>query len=141
MPHVRLLLCWVFSSRAGLQGSSIDQRSWRALRLQWSHDSNKLDLRTGIEPELHVQLLWNSVQGMYSTEDFPSIQACPYMTPSQSDLAVVAYYDHVAAAPRCCRYMDLSLTAQRCLCVQSVSQILPSSLPAPGLLPCQYVLR
>ena len=81
-----------------------------------SHDANKLDLCTSIQPGLHVQLLWRAVsplpnadallaEGICSGgEDLPNAYRHVPMIPEHSDLAIVAYYDHHAGEPRFRRY-------------------------------------
>ena len=70
-----------------------------------SHDSNKLDLCTSIQPGLRVQLLWRAVNplpnaGTLLADGYRHVS----MVPEHSDLAVVAYYDHHVGAPRFRRY-------------------------------------
>ena len=81
-----------------------------------SSDANKLDLCTSIQPGLHVQLLWQAASssshqsellqaGIWSGgEDLPNAYRHVPMNPEQSNMAIVAYYDHHVEAPRFRRY-------------------------------------
>ena len=81
-----------------------------------SSDANKLDLCTSIQPGLHVQLLWQAASssshqsellqaGIWSGgEDLPNAYRRVPMKPEQSNMAIVAYYDHHVGAPRFRRY-------------------------------------
>ena len=81
-----------------------------------SSDANKLDLCTSIQPGLHVQLLWQAASssshqsellqaGIWSGgEDLPNAYRHVPMKPEQSNMAIVAYYDHHVEAPRFRRY-------------------------------------
>ena len=112
-----------------------------------SSDANKLDLCTSIQPGLHVQLLWQAASssahasellqaGVWSGgEDLPNAYRYVPMKRTHSNMALVAYYDHHVGGPRFRQYYG-----SLCMFVQSVSPILPSCMPPPGLLHDQYVL-
>ena len=69
-----------------------------------SHDSNKLDLRTSIQPGLHVQLLlWQAVSSLSDADSLLADGVCrpsqclpPRANASRSGgpCGIVAYYDH-----------------------------------------------
>ena len=81
-----------------------------------SSDAKRLDLCTSIQPGLHVQLLWQAASssshreellraGIWSGgEDLPNAYRHVPMRPDHSNMAIVAYYDHHAGAPRFRRY-------------------------------------